>query len=96
MHKPGMELKTFGKTKLLNPGESQTMTFTLRPKDLASFDTKQTAWVAEKGGYIVHAGNAINALSQHVSFELPLTLVVEKCNKVLVPERAINELQPNR
>ena len=96
MHKPGMELKTFAKTKLLQPGETQTLRFTLQPKDLASFDTQQTAWVAEQGTYIVHAGNAVNSIHQRVSFTLPSSLLVEQCQKVLVPQRAINELQPPR
>jgi beta-glucosidase len=96
LHKPSMELKAFGKTNMLKPGESQTLSFALLPKDLASFDTGQTAWIAEKGTYTLQAGSAINALTQQASFELPQTLLVEKCNKVLVPERAINELQPNR
>ena len=44
----------------------------------------------------MHAGNAINALAQQTSFELPQTLLVEKCNKALAPQRTINELQPQQ
>ncbi len=51
MKKPSEELKGFAKTNLLKPGESQTITFTITPRDLSSFDTKSASWVAEAGNY---------------------------------------------
>ena len=35
MPKPAIELRGFAKTKVLAPGESQTLTFTIAPRDLA-------------------------------------------------------------
>ena len=49
--KPALELKGFAKTKLLKPGESQTVSFTLETRDLASFDAATSSWVAEAGSY---------------------------------------------
>ncbi|SFU67194.1 beta-glucosidase [Pustulibacterium marinum] len=54
--KPSEELKAFGKTKKLKPGKSETLTFTLTAKDLASFVDAQSAWIAEKGTYTVKVG----------------------------------------
>jgi beta-glucosidase len=54
--KPAIELRAFAKTKTLKPGESETLTFTLEPRDLASFDEASSSWVAEAGTYTVKIG----------------------------------------
>lgn len=83
IEKPEKELKGFAKTKLLAPGESQTLTFTLEPRDLCSFDETQSAWVAEGGNYTVKIGASSRNILLQKDFTLPKTLVVEKVNNVL-------------
>lgn len=51
MDKPAKELKAFGKTRLLNPGESQTLTLEWNVMDMASFNEKSSAWELAKGEY---------------------------------------------
>ena len=93
MDKPNEELKSFAKTNLLQPGKSQTISFTLTASDLASFDTKLTAWVADAGKYTVKIGASSNDIKQTANFNLPKSIVVEKDHKVLVPQVDINELK---
>ena len=54
--KPALELKAFSKTRLLQPGETQTMSFKLTAYDLASFDNATSSWLAVAGTYTVAIG----------------------------------------
>ncbi len=92
LNKPEEELKAFDKTKLLQPGEKQTISFTLSADALSSFDTKSTSWIAETGKYEIRIGASSADIKQQAIFTLPAAIVVEKCNKVLVPQVAIKEL----
>jgi len=92
LDKPVIELKAFAKTKKLQPGESQELSFVLTPADLASFNTATSTWVTEAGEYTVKFGNAEQEFTS-ASFKVAKELVGEKVNKVLVPKVAINELK---
>ena len=94
LDKPAEELRAFAKTAVLQPGKSQTITFTLNPNDLASFDTNSSAWVAEAGKYTVKIGASSLDIKSTASFNLSNDLVVEKVNKALAPQVSISELKP--
>ncbi len=96
LDKPASELKAFAKTKLLAPGESQTLTFTLKPADLASFNTASSSWVADAGTYTVQAGASSLNIKQRATFQLPAALVVEKSRPLLAPQAPIKELKVAR
>jgi beta-glucosidase len=91
--KPAKELKAFAKTNLLKPGESQSLAFTLRPSDLASFDAAASAWVIEKGAYGIQVGSSSAAVPLKGSTTFAQTKTVSTTNKVLVPTREINTLK---
>jgi beta-glucosidase len=91
--KPSEELRAFGKTKMLRPKESQTLSFTLTVNDLESFDTGRSAWVAEGGDYTVKIGASSEDIKKTAKFSLPKTLVLAKVHDVLKPQVEINELK---
>ncbi len=91
LDKPSEELKGFAKTGLLQPGKSETLTFTLNAEDLASFDTNTSSWIAEAGKYNISIGASSLDIKSTASFNLSRELVVEKVHKVLTPQVNINE-----
>jgi beta-glucosidase len=92
MEKPVQELKAFAKTGLLKPGESETVSFKLTNRDLASFRTDLSSWVADKGAYEIRIGASSNDIRQKISFNLPETVIVEKEHNVLYPNLPLKEL----
>lgn len=93
MEKPNEELVAFGKTRLLQPGETQTLSFEIKPFDLASYDEGISSWVAEAGNYEVKAGASSKDIRQTAGFKLARDVVVKRVNKVLVPQDDINKLK---
>ncbi|NOT92820.1 glycoside hydrolase family 3 C-terminal domain-containing protein [Ferruginibacter sp.] len=93
LQKPAVELKAFGKTNLLQPGQKQTLQFILSAKDIASFDPQLSAWIAAPGTYDIKIGASSANILQKASFDLSKEIIVEKCNKVLLPQVSINELK---
>jgi beta-glucosidase len=92
LEKPVEVLVAFGKTKLLKPGEKQTLSFTLNARDLASFYESASSWIAEAGNYEVRVGNSSVNIEQKGSFSLKKELMVEKVSNALAPPVAINKL----
>lgn len=93
LDKPVLELKAFDKTKLLAPGQTQTISFTINAADLASFNTDQSAWIADAGEYTVKVGSSSEDIKQTAVFSVSKEIVTEKVNKVLAPKAGINEMK---
>lgn len=58
LDQPYQALAAFDKTKELAPGEEETLTLRFDLKDLASFDAEKSAYVLEKGAYVIRVGNS--------------------------------------
>jgi beta-glucosidase len=92
--KPSLELKGFAKTKLLQPGESQTLTFIIDSRRLSSFDPASSSWIAEAGKYEVKIGASLKDIRQSSTFILAKEITVKKETVSLVPKEKIYELKP--
>lgn len=91
--KPTSELKAFAKSKVLQPGESQTITLTLNPKHLASFVPNRNAWIADSGTYKIAIGTSSLNIKKTVDFSLTKELVVEKTNSSFAEDVKFTDLK---
>ena len=65
LEKPWQVLAGFGKTRLLSPGESQTLTISFPLTNLESYDPAKAAYVLEAGDYVIRVGS--NSRATHVA-----------------------------
>jgi beta-glucosidase len=96
LDKPVIELKGFAKTRLLQPGESQTLNFVIESRSLSSFDSASSSWIAEAGKYEVKIGASSRDIKQTAAFSLAKDLIVKKETTSLVPGEKVNELKAVR
>lgn len=94
LEKPACELKAFGKTKELAPGESQTLTLTFSAYDLASYDEELQSWITDAGEYIAKFGTSVNDIFSTAKFKVDALKV--ETHDVLKPEVKINRLSLNK
>lgn len=93
IEKPMQELKDFGKTKLLEPGESAVLSFELDKNSLASFWSGKSAWIADKGEYEVRIGASSKDIKLKAKFNLAEDIIVEKVHDVLYPNFYMKEMR---
>ncbi|OFC70930.1 glycoside hydrolase family 3 C-terminal domain-containing protein [Alteromonas confluentis] len=90
--KPVKELKGFTKTAALRPGQSETVTFTLTPKLLASFNPAQRAWVADAGEYTLMLGASSADIRATATINLATPVVADKVSVTLNPSPKVKEI----
>ena len=77
----------------MQPGESQTITLSLNPKDLASFITAKNAWIAEAGSYKVAIATSSLDTKQTATFTLAKETIVEKTNSAFAADLKFTDLK---
>ena len=88
--KPESELKAFGKTRLLQPGESQTLTFKADAYTLASFNEEASEWQTAAGKYTVKFGASATDIRATATFNGKARSW--KVEKLLLPQQPIQEI----
>jgi len=67
---PALQLRSFAKTKLLEPGKTELLTMTLDKYAVSFWDTPKSAWKVKAGRYGVHVGSNSVELLLKGEFEL--------------------------
>ena len=89
--KPAKELKAFGKTRELKPGESQTLKMTLEKRDLASFDEANSQWKVDAGNYLFQVGTDVESIKGTAT--LKVAEYTEKTSSACAPNVQFNYLK---
>lgn len=97
--KPARALLAYQKTKLLMPGETQILSFTINRKDFASYDDSGKTghpyhYVLESGEYTVYAGTDVRSARPAGSFHVKETVSVEALQQVLVQKETFERMIP--
>ncbi|WP_322181656.1 glycoside hydrolase family 3 protein [Neglectibacter caecimuris] len=96
--KAACSLCAFGKTALLQPGESQKLSLECPVSSLASYDDggatgHRSCWVLEEGEYRFYGGGDVRSARPVGSVTLPET-VVEQLEEACAPVTAFERLRP--
>ena len=89
--KPAKELKAFGKTRELKPGESQTLKMTLEKRDLASFDEANSQWKVDAGNYLFQVGTDVESIKGTAT--LKVAEYTENTSSACAPNVQLNYLK---
>lgn len=92
--KPAKELKAFGKTRELKPGESQTLKMTLEKRDLASFDEANSQWKVDAGNYLFQVGTDVESIKETAT--LKVAEYTEKTSSACAPNVQLNYLKQKK
>ena len=90
--KPARELCAFAKTKLLAPGESETLTMNFNINDMASYDdigdVEKSAYVMEAGEYKIFVGKSVrDAKEIEFKYVLEENKICQKLTEYCKPTR---------
>lgn len=87
--KPARELIAFRKSRLLAPGETQTMVLSFRFKDMASYDDLgkivKAAYILEQGTYHFYVGTSVRDVAADFVIEVPQNAIAEQLSSRLTP-----------
>ena len=89
--KPALELKAFAKTGELAPGQSETLTMTIDPYTLASYNEDSVAWETAAGTYTACFGASVADIRATASFKIAKAKSWET-HAACLPETPVEEI----
>ncbi len=75
---PALELVGFGKTAVLNAGESETVTCRVTYNELRTYVTSDEEWIVEQGEYKFHVGASSKSIHDTKSVSINESVTVQK------------------
>lgn len=91
--KPLKVLVDFGKTKLLQPDESEIIELSIGAKEIASFYPDKSQWIADAGTYTILVGKSSQDIVLKSEFKIKNTLVVEKVKPAFTEKLDFSDLK---
>ncbi len=81
IEKASANLIAYDKTDMLEPGESQTLSISLRAEDMASYDNKENGcYVLEEGEYVISINSDSHTILDAQTYEVESTVVYDENN----------------
>ncbi len=98
--KAARELCAFAKTKLLAPGESETLVMSFDIEDMASYDdmgdVQKSAYIMEAGDYKIYVGNSVREAKElEFKYTLAQTKVIKQLTEYCRPANLGKRLMAN-
>ena len=91
LNKPEKELRNYAKTRLLQPGETETVKMKVSVEDLASFNEKASAWKTDAGVYTFMICSSANDVEAKTTAKVKAW--TKKVNNVMKPNVKLNLLR---
>ena len=91
LNKPEKELRNYAKTRLLQPGQTETVTMTVSTEELASFNEKASAWKTDAGVYTFMICSSANDVEAKTTAKVKAW--TKKVNNVMKPNVKLNLLK---
>ena len=92
LEKPYQELAAYGKTDVLDPGESQILTLSYTTTEMSSYSEDKAAYIMEAGDYLVRVGNSSRNTHVEAVATLDNSCITEQLSNQKVQDEDITTL----
>ena len=93
LEKEYRRLAAFGKTRELEPGETQEMILAFPLDELASYDESEPGWILEKGLYSIWVGNSLEDARLSAAVELDQSAVLVRTEHICPLREELREFR---